>query len=265
MIQGAFVSGIRKVWLRGLSSSVLWIYHLDSLLFRQVYSTASDPGQSPFTFLSSSDQGTYVSRGIGDVLRFTNQGAVGGQFPIPIDYLPVFTCRQQEHLFIELRFRPPSSIRRVRIYHADFQGLLREFSVSGNVLGAARIATDAWVLLIEQQNTGWGRLWRYQLSSQQLQEESPNNIDHQFRAIVAGRDGYWLAGSTGIWKFQPATFVQNGMWQKRFPDVVSDLYFDDYFNRLLGWNGSIGFIWNPDFGGRIECQLSDSIRFACPY
>jgi hypothetical protein len=142
---------------------------------------------------------------------------------------------------------------------------LREFSVSGNVLGAARIATDAWVLLIEQQNTGWGRLWRYQLSSQQLQEESPNNIDHQFRAIVAGRDGYWLAGSTGIWKFQPATFVQNGMWQKRFPDVVSDLYFDDYFNRLLGWNGSIGFIWNPDFGGRIECQLSDSIRFACPY
>jgi hypothetical protein len=132
-------------------------------------------------------------------------------------------------------------------------------------LGAARIANDAWVLLIEQQNSGIGRLWRYQLSSQQLQEESPNNIEHRFKAIVPGRDGYWLAGVSGIWNFQPALDVQNGAWQRRFQDEVSDLHFDEQFSRLVGWNGTSGYIWNPDVGGRIECQLPDSIRFACPY
>lgn len=265
LIQATSAPGLREVWLRGRTSATLWRFHLDSSLTRPVYNTAFDPGQSPFTFLSSSNQGIYASRGLGDILRFSHSGALGGQFLIPADFVPVFNRREQEQLLVELRARPPSSIRRIRIYHADFQGILREFTVGGNILGAARIANDAWVLLIEQQNTGIGRIWRYQLTSQQLQEESPSNIEHRFKAIVPGRDGYWLAGVSGIWNFQPALDVQNGAWQRRFQDEVSDLHFDAQFSRLVGWNGTSGYIWNPDVGGRIECQLPDSIRFACPY
>ena len=265
LAQGAAVSSARKVWLRGHTSWVLWSYHLDSLMFHSVYNTLADPGQSPYTFLSNGDQGFYASRGLGDVLRFSSSGALGGQFAVPFDFVPVFTNREQEHILVELRARPPSSIRRVRIYQADFQGLLREFNVGGNILGAARIASDAWVMLIEHQNSGWGRLWRYHLSTQQLQEESPNNIDHQFKAIVAGHEGYWLAGSSGIWNFQPSLNVQNGLWQQRFPEAVDNLSFDGRFGRLIGWKGTLGYIWNPDTGDRIACQLPDSVRFSCPY
>jgi len=265
LVQGITHPAYRKVWLRGQTSPVLWIYHLDSLLFGPVYSTPSDPGQSPYTFLSSSDQGIYVSRGIGDVLCFLHAGATGGQFSIPSDFVPVFTCRQQEHLLVELRARPPSSIRRIRIYHADFQGLIREFTVAGHVLGAARMASGDWLLLIEQNLSGMGRLWRYSLSNQQLLEESPNAPDFLFRSLLSGRDGFWLGGVSGVWNFRPAAGSQSGVWQRRFPDEISGLYFDERANRLIGWNAEVGFIWNPNTGGRIECQLPDSIRFACPY
>jgi len=265
LIQCASWPGSGRVWLRGQTSPVLWGYQLDFFSFNSIYSTPSDPGQSPYTYMSGFDNGVYVSRGLGDVLRFSQLGAPGGQFSIPPDFVPVFTSRQQEHLLVELRARPPSSLRRVRIYHADFQGLLREFMVSGNVLGAARVASDAWILLVEQQNTGLGRVWRYNLSTQQLLEESPGTVDHQFRTMVPGVDGYWLGGTTGVWYFRPSSGVQTGLWQRRFSDMVTDLFFDPRMNRLIGWRGTNGLIWNPDSGGRIECQLPDSIRFACPY
>lgn len=265
LVQGTSFAGSRKVWLRGRTSSVLWSCPLDSLVSVPIYSTASQPGFPLFTYLSSGEQSVYVSRGVGDVLCFSPLGVMGGQFSISSDFIPVFTCRQQEHLLIELRARPPFSIARARIYHADFQGLIREFAVPGNILGASRMSSDVWLLLIQQNNAAYGRLWRYSMSTQQLQEESPQSMDHRFVTMTKGRGGYWMGGNTGIWYFRPSSFAQNGIWQLRYPEVVTDLYYHDDLNRLVGWNHTLGYSWEPDRGGRIECQLPDSIRFAHPY
>jgi len=256
--------GTNWIWLRGATTPILWRYRSDSSTFSALFTTLVDAGQAPFTHLAAYGPDVYASRGMGDVIRITAQGIPAGHFPVPSDFLPVFSCRQGEQLLVELRARPPASLRRVRIYHADYQGLLREFSVSGNLLGAARISADEWLLLVELPGQGIGRLWRYSMASQQLLEESPQVAAHSFRVLVAGRGDWWLGGDGGVWNWRPGASVQTGVFQQTHTAPVSGLFFDSTVNRLVGWHGRAGWEYEPQAGSRSDFTLPDSIRFALP-
>jgi hypothetical protein len=221
----------RCVWLLPAGGNSVYKYQMDGFQASAVFNSLPAPGFDTYTALHLGPQWLYLGRGQGNVVAIDAAGAQKWLYNLPEGHVPGLIRHLQQYFLIELQPIDAAGVRRIQLIEPDRQGLIREFSINGPLLGAALLPNQAVLLLVEE--AGSGHLYRFTVPNSRLESETGPDLN-DYRSLLPLPNGeIVLTTPQSVLRYSPAAQVRTGQMQVLVNAVVIHLSHDPLLNRLL--------------------------------
>ncbi|MDP2188138.1 MAG: hypothetical protein Q8J69_05595 [Sphingobacteriaceae bacterium] len=219
------------VWLTGMGNSSLYRYRLADFQTSPVFSSLPAPGFETYRSMHLGPQWLYLGRGQGNVVAIDAAATQKWLYNLPEGYVPGMIQHLQQYFLVEMQPIDPTAVRRMQLIEPDRQGLIRELAMNGPLLGAARLANNEVLLLVEE--AGQGKLYRYTPSNSRFESETGPDT-RNFRSILTLPSGDLIIRSnSSLWRYQPGSNVRTGQFSQLANENFESVSHDPLLNRLL--------------------------------
>jgi hypothetical protein len=247
------------VWLTGMGNSSLYRYRLADFQTSSVFSSLPAPGFETYRSMHLGPQWLYLGRGQGNVVAIDATANQKWLYNLTEGFVPGYLQHLQQYFLVEMQPIDPTGVKRVQLIEPDRQGLIRELAVNGPLLGAARLANNEVLLLVEE--AGQGKLYRFTPSSSRFESETGSDT-RNFRSILTLPTGdLVLRSNNSLWRYQPGPNVRTGHFSQLATENFESVSHDPLLNRLLAiQQNQASYIAIPS-GSKQSIFLPEPIKF----